>query len=113
MIFILIIQSSPYSLREGDSISEIFSVHCAIYSNKVVIIAQFGHGQSDDSANGDPMMVLVPATAHYTNSSDITTMYNSQSSYNHYANIIVPAQFYQPQLIYLTTGGGSKFSTIH
>ena len=94
-----------YSLREGDSISEIFSVHCAIYSNKVVIIAQFGHGQDDDSANGDPMMVLVPATAHYTNSSDITTMYNSQSDYSHYANIIVPAQFYQPQLIYLTTGG--------
>ena len=95
-----------YSLHEGDSISEIhFSVHCAIYSNKVVIIAQFSHGQNDDSATGDPMMLLVPSTAHYTNTSDITTIYNSQSAYRHYANIIVPAQFYQPQLIYLTTGG--------
>ena len=94
-----------YTLNEGDSITRILSVHCAIYSSKVVIVAQFSHGVSYDSATGDPMMIVVPATAHYTNTSDITTMYNAQSGFHHYANIIVLAQFYQPQLIYLTTGG--------
>jgi len=94
-----------YSLNEGNSISRVPSVNCAIYSNKVVIVAQFGHGINYDSVTGDPMMIVVPATAHYTNTSDITTMYNSQSDFSHYANVVVLAQSYQPQLIYLTTGG--------
>jgi len=94
-----------YTLNEGNDVTTILSVHCAIFASKNVIVAQFGHGQLDDSANGDPIMILVPATAHYTNTSDIATMYNTPSGFLHYANIIVLAQFYQPQLIYLTTGG--------
>lgn len=94
-----------YTLNEGNAVTRVLSVYCAIYSTKVVLVAQFSHGQQDDSLNGDPMMIIVPATAHYTNMSDITTMYNSASGFNHYASIIVPAQFYQPQMIYLTTGG--------
>ena len=96
-----------YSLNQGSFFSYIIGqVNCAIYGNKEILVAQFGHGLNEDSI-GDPMMVLVSPTAQYFNKYAISTI-QSSSSYNydsHYVNIIVLAQYYQPDMIYLFTGG--------
>ena len=76
---------------------------CAVHSNKSVLVVQFAHGQNKDFS-GDPMMTLVPATTQYLNKLDFTTI-QSSNDYSHYANIIVIAQYYQPSMIYMRTGG--------
>ena len=77
--------------------------HCSIYSSKEVFVAEFSHGQLDDNVNGDPMMVTVPATVHYTNKFLFSTI--RLENYAHYVNIIVLAQYHQPGMIYLKAGG--------
>ena len=83
--------------------------YCAIYSNRKVLLVQFSHGYGDDldngdPANGNPMMTLVPATVQYLDRLDFPTI-NSSENYSHYVNIIVMAQYYQPSMIYLRSGG--------
>ena len=77
--------------------------YCAVHSNKSVLIVQYSHGQNDDRS-GDSMMTLVPATIQYLNKLDFSTI-RSSSNYDHYVNIIVTAQYYQPSMMYLRTGG--------
>ena len=80
--------------------------YCAIYSNKKVLVVQFSHGANEDNGYGDPMMTLVPATNQYLNKFDFSTIRNPvRSGYNHYVNIIVMKQYYQPNMIYLISGG--------
>ena len=55
------------------------------------------------------MMSLVPATIHYSNKFSFSTIRNPhQSGYNHFVNIIVLAQYFQPDMIYLLAGGVNK-----
>ena len=75
--------------------------YCAIYSNKEILVVQFSHGAHDElTSYGDPMMTLVPATNHYLNKFDLVTIRNT-SGYDHYANIIVMARYYQPNMIFM------------
>ncbi|XP_065903553.1 uncharacterized protein [Dysidea avara] len=94
-----------YSISEGGSFTYTVSTreYCAVHSNKKVLIAQFSHGQDDDNVTGDPMMTLVPATNQYCNKFQSSTL-QGQPGYTHYINIIVLAQCYQPDMIYLTSG---------
>jgi len=80
---------------------------CGVYANKEVLVAQFSHGYRTD-LRGDPMMTLIPATTHYTNSITSSTFQTSSqnSFYNHFINIIVLANYYQPQMISITTTEG-------
>ena len=79
---------------------------CAIYSTKEILVVQLSHGGDEDNAYGDPMMTLVPATNQYLNKFDLVTIRNpSESGYDHYVNIIVMAQYYQPNMIFLIVGG--------
>jgi len=80
--------------------------HCAVYSSKEVLVAEFSHGQIDDNVTGDPMMTTVPATIHYTNKFIFSTI--RHANYAHFVNIIVLAQYYQPDMIYLIAGGVNK-----
>ena len=83
--------------------------YCAIYSNKEVIVAQFSHGGDEDNRYGDPMMTLVPATNQYLNKFVLSTIRNPlRSGYTHYVNIIVMEQYYQPNMIYLISGGVNR-----
>ena len=78
---------------------------CVIQSNNPVLVAQFSHGHSEDSI-GDPMMMIVPDTLQFTNRFTTTTIRNTTlSNYKHYINIIVLAQYYQPDMIHLISGG--------
>ena len=80
--------------------------YCAIYSTKEILVVQFSHGGSEDNTYGDPMMTLVPATNQYLNKFDLVTIHNTlESGYDHYVNIIVMAQYYQPNMISLIVGG--------
>ena len=78
---------------------------CVIYSNKPVLVAQFSHGLDEDGI-GDPMMMIVPDTHEFSNRISVTTIRNTtQFGYQHYLNIIVLAQYYQPDMIHLISGG--------
>ena len=97
-----------YTINEGEFVNKTLSMqeYCGINSNKKVLVAQFSHGENYFEAIGDPMMTLVPSTNQYMNEFDFYTLYNS--SFNHYINIIVMAQYYQPNMIYLVAGGVNR-----
>ena len=83
--------------------------YCAIYSNKEVLVVQFSHGSDEDNTYGDPMMTLVPTTNKYLSTFEFSTIRNPLlSGYNHYVNIIVIKQYYQPNMIYLIAGGANR-----
>ena len=100
-----------YAINEGkfiDRISQLYE-YCAIYSNKEVLVVQLSHGGDEDNSYGDPMMTLIPAANQYLNNFDFSTIRNpSDSGYDHYVNIIVKEQYYQPNGIYLIAGGVSR-----
>ena len=98
-----------YSINEGEYISESFTQqeYCAIHSNKQVLVVQLSYSQRDDVGDGDPMMILVPATNQYKNYFQFSTL-QDQSGFAHYINIIVLAQYYQPDMIYLISGGENR-----
>ena len=83
--------------------------YCAIYSSKEVMVAQFSHGGAEDSGGyGDPMMILLPATNQYLHEFVLSTIRNSFRDYRHFINIIVMEQYYQPNVIYLISGGVNR-----
>ena len=77
---------------------------CGVTANQVVLVTQFSHSYDSDS-HGNPMMTLIPATSHYTNSITSSTV-EITSCYDHYINIIILASYYQPEMISITTVGG-------
>ena len=100
-----------YTINEGEFINRIsqFNEYCAIYSNKEVLVVQLSHGGEEDNRNGDPMMTIVPAINQYLNKFVFSTLRNPiQSGFNHYVNIIVKEQYYQPNMIYLIAGGVNR-----
>ena len=101
----------PHVINEGEFINRTSELqeYCAIYSNKEVLVVQFSHGGTKDNIYGDPMMTLIPGTNQYLNKFDFSTIRNPLGSgYNHYVNIIVMEQYYQPNMIYLISGGVNR-----
>jgi len=99
------------SIDEGQFVDKVLSTreYCAINSNKKVLVVQFSHGADEDNNYGDPMMTLVPATNQYLNKFDFSTIRVPLTlGYAHYVNIIVTAQYYQPNMIYLIAGGVNR-----
>ena len=99
---------TSYRINEGEFINQTLSMqeYCAIHSNKKVLVAQFGHGQHKREAIGDPMMTLVPSTSRYLSEFGFSTLHSS--TFNHYINIVIMAQYYQPNMIFLTAGGVTR-----
>ena len=93
-----------YTMNEGEFINKVITLqkYCAVYSNKKILVVQFSHGGTEDNV-GDPMMTLVPSSSWFLNELGFSTTYNY--NFNHFINIIVTKQYYQPNLIYLKTGG--------
>ena len=91
-------------IHEGGFVIKTFhnQEYCAIYSNNSVLVVQFSHTENN---HGGPMMALVPATTHYLNRLDFSTIRNSSADYSHYINIVVMEQHYQPEMIYLIARG--------
>ena len=97
-----------YTINEGEFVNQTLSMqeYCAVHSNKKLLIVQFSHGGTEDNDYGDPMMTLVPAVDQYLNKFDFSTLHSSK--FNHYVNIIVMAQYYQPNIIHLIAGGVNR-----
>ena len=100
-----------YVLNEGEFIDKILQMneHCAIYSSSELLVVQVSHGGSEDNGYGDPMMTLVPAANQFLNEFVFSTIRNPLlSGYDHYVNIIVKEQYYQPNMMYLIAGGVNR-----
>ena len=96
-----------YTINEGEFFNKTLQLqeYCAINSNNNILVVQFAHGSNDDGA-GEPMMTLVPATNQYDNKFKFSTLHGA--TYNHYVNIIVMEQYYQPDVMYLLAGTINK-----
>ena len=91
-----------YTINAGSHFNATHQSYCTIHSNKEILVAQYSHGYSYDRRTGDPMMMLVPATIHYSNEINLST---SSSGFSDYINIIVLKEYYQPSMMYWITGG--------
>ena len=101
---------NTHTLNAGKFVTKTLSSqdYCAIHSSKEVLVAQFSHGGGEDDEYGNPMMTLVPATNQYLNRFDVSTLLYllpTLYDFNHHVNVIVMAQYYQPNMIYLREGG--------
>ena len=92
------------SLKSGKSITEVLLSNetCEVQSSSKVLILQFSIGNYYSSS----IMTLVPPTIHYLSKIFFSTHvsgyhYNSYWPVVHYINVIVPVQYYQPDMIYL------------
>jgi len=97
------------AVNEGEHFNKTLSSqeYCVVYSNKPVLVAQFSHGVEEDS-NGDPMMMMIPHALQFSNKFPIPTILNAtQLSYRQYVNIIVLAQYYQPDVIHFISRGSN------
>ena len=74
---------------------------CWIEADKRILLLQFAVGTTTDSMPGDPFMAVVPAVSHYTNSFTLPIVDSSLNNFTHYLNIIIPADHYQPNQIFL------------
>ena len=92
-----------FRLSEGGFVDvEVRSTHfCWIEADKSILILQFAVGQGADFVLSDPFMALVPAVSHYINSLTLPIVNSSLNNFTHYLNIIIPAEHYQPDQIFL------------
>jgi len=101
-------------VKEGGSFETVFSAlydieYCTVHSDKPVLVAQLGAlDYVGPDVVGDPMMVTVLGKSQYTNKLDSSTLNPVDSSkvYHHYINLIVLAEYYQPDQIHLKQIGG-------
>ena len=95
---------NSYIINAGNSftVTSHDRYYCAIHSNKEILVAQYSPVSSYDGGTGDPMMMLVPATGHYSNEINLSTI---SSGFSNYINIIVLKEYYQPSMMYWITGG--------
>ena len=79
--------------------------YCAVHSSEGILVAQFSGRDGED-----PSMTLVPASNSFLNKFQFPT-FNHYTTYSaHYINIIVMAQYYQSDKIFLITTNGFKYS---
>ena len=103
-------------IKEGGSFGTIFSAlygteYCAVHSDKPVLVAHLGALEyAGSDLVGDPMMVTVLGASQYTSKLDSSTLNPVDSSkvYHHYINLIVLAEYYQPDQIHLKQGGETQ-----
>ena len=74
---------------------------CWMEADKCILLLQFAVGQTADYVQSDPFMALVPAVSHYTNSVTLPIVNFPLNDFTHYLNIIIPAEHYQPDQIFL------------
>ena len=81
--------------------------YCAVHSNNDIMVAQFSGYDGED-----PSMGLVSATNNYANRFQFPVSifrYTASSSYTpSFINVIVMAQYYQPDKIYVITDGNKR-----
>ena len=93
-----------FRLSEGGFADvQVRSTHfCWVEADKRILLLQFAVGQTaDDVMSSDPFMALVPAVSHYTNTFTLPIVDSTFNDFTHYLNIIIPAEHYQPDQIFM------------
>ena len=103
------------SVRSGESLYKVFlnDETCTIHSASKILVVQYSLGYYRDIG---PFMTIVPSTMHYLSKTIFSTVYidHDHRYYdidllgNHYINIVVQAEYYQLEMIYLVTEGMNK-----
>ena len=100
---------NTYIINAGEYMTVTYNnqQYCGVYASRQVLVAQLSHSYNSDM-NGHAMMTLIPATTHYTNKIVSSTLQSSDPSVKptHFINIIVLADYYQPELISITSAKG-------
>ena len=99
---------SNYKIDAGEFVTVILndSNFCTIYSNTKILVAQLSQSRHRQDQRGDPMMILIPPKAHYTNTITSSTLHHPNwQRYKNIINIVVVKEHYQPEKIFLTVGG--------
>ena len=95
--------AKTFALNEGCFVN--FTVKstelCWMEADKRILLLQFAVGTTADNVPSDPFMTLVPAVSHYANSFTLPVVNSSLNNFTHYLNIIIPAEHYQPNQIFL------------
>ena len=95
-------------LNDQEFIVEEFSndEFCTILSTSDILVAQFPLGVHNESGYGDFMMALIPSAKQYSNQFAFSVVETRIDLYAYsYVNIIVQAEYYQPDEIYLVADG--------
>ena len=94
---------NTFHLNEGGFADvQVRSAHfCWVEADKRILLLQFAIGQTGDDVVSDPFMALVPAVSHYTNPFTLPIVNSTFNDFTHYLNIIIPAEHYQPDQIFL------------
>ena len=78
------------------------SASCYIRASEKVLLLQFSASQSvDGNTNADPFMAMVPSISHYSNSFILMTVSSQQTILDHYLNIYILSEYFQPGNIWL------------
>ena len=90
-----------YSLNERSHVTRTLDnqEYCIIKANKVVLVAQFSGKNGED-----PSMSLVSPSNNFVSKFKFSTFHHA-NYHSSYVNIIIMAQYYQPDSIHLITGG--------
>ena len=97
-----------YTINEGKYIhKEIGRLdHCAIYSNKEVLVAEYAKSAGNGGNPSDPAMALVPAVIHYSNKIlSSTVVYPKFLLYTHSVTVVVLKEYFDPTMIYISSRG--------
>ena len=105
------------TLNGGESVLKMFlnNEACAIHSSATVLVVQFSlsHFDSNHFNHAGPVMTIIPPTGHYNNIIFSSIDFDGDYDYHsdtllHHITIVVLAQYYQPHMIYLMSGGVNK-----
>ena len=97
--------TSTYMINEGNFVElrVSSSQYCLIEGSENILVLQYSAGYTADRLTGDPTMILVPAVTQYCKHYSLPTFQPDDNSFtfSHYMNIFIPAQYYQPNEIFL------------
>ena len=102
-------RSYTYNYDEQDYtyVTLVNQQYCAIHSNKAIMVAQFSGYDGED-----PSMGLIPGSNNFTSKFQLSISgfrYATNSFYSpSFINVIVMAEYYQPDMIYLIKDGGKR-----
>ena len=100
-----------YTINEGKYIHKQVGRldHCAIYSNKEVLVAEYAKSSGNGGKPSDPAMALVPAVIQYSNKIlSSTVAYPTFLLYTHSLTVMVVKEYFNATMIYLSSGGNNQ-----
>ena len=97
--------TSTYMINEGNfaEFKVSSSQYCLIEGSDNILVLQYSVGFTADGLTGDPTMIIVPAVSQYCKHYSLPTFQPDDNSFtfSHYMNLFIPAQYYQPNHIFL------------